>query len=273
MPSQKAKTNGSAKLSEQFVAFIDLLGFREEMARIAKHPDEAAALLERFQSTVAETVRKVLIPSQDLPIWEYRGFTDNFVIASPVGRHNLDGGEGGFGTISSQAAEFQFRLALQGWFLRGGFTMGSFFMDDLTVFGPALVDAYVLESSYARDPRIVLSSSVAKLIKKQLKYYHPNHEAPQNNFILRDIDGHPFINYLYIAIDYELDVETIKQHKIRVEEKLRTHKNNPTIWAKYRWVASYHDYFCKTWISKHYDELRISRSALAASPRRLVETS
>lgn len=271
MPSQETKTTNSAKLSEQFVAFIDLLGFREEMAKVAKHPAEAAELLADFQSTVARTVREVLVPSPDLPIWNYRGFTDNFVIASPVRRHDRDDGEGRFGTISSQAAEFQLRLALQGWFVRGGFAMGNFFMDDLTVFGPALVEAYLLESSYARDPRIILSDSVLALIKNHLQYYHPSHESPQNKFILRDADGYPFINYLYVAVDY--GIEALEEHKIRVEEKLHTHQNKPTIWAKYRWVASYHDYFCETWAPDHYENLKISKSALSASPRRLMETS
>lgn len=178
MPSQETKTTDSAKLNEQFVAFIDLLGFREEMARVAKHPAEAAELLADFQSTVARTVREVLVPSPDLPIWNYRGFTDNFVIASPVRRHDRDDGEGRFGTISSQAAEFQLRLALQGWFVRGGFAMGNFFMDDLTVFGPALVEAYLLKSSRretARTPeqayhlgKISMGSLVSRLLLRDL---------------------------------------------------------------------------------------------------------
>jgi hypothetical protein len=33
MSFEKTQTTESAKLTEQFVAFIDLLGFREEMAR------------------------------------------------------------------------------------------------------------------------------------------------------------------------------------------------------------------------------------------------
>jgi len=274
MASKKTKNIKQAKLTEQFVAFVDLLGFTDEMVRASKDSVQAEALLTSFQSTVAQTVREVLVPSKDLPLWNYRGFTDNFVVAAPVRRHDGDDGEGRFGMLSTRVAEFQLQLALQGWFVRGGLTMGDFFMDDLSVFGPALVDAYFLESKFARDPRIILSESVRELVKSHLRYYGSGYDSPQNMFVLVDVDGYPFINYLFAAIDGgggEDGVDLVRQHKTCVEEKLNQYQSNPPIWAKYRWVASYHDFFCKHWLSKYKDELRISSKALAASPRLLVD--
>ena len=266
----------SGEMTEQFVAFFDLLGFQDEMVKVSNNPDQAEKLLSEFQTTVAQTVRNVLVPPKDRPIWNYRGFTDNFVIALPVQRYDGDDSEGWFGIAVLKLAEFQYRLALQGWFVRGGLTMGKFFMDDLAVFGPALVDAYLLESKFARDPRIILSNSVLGLVRSHLQYYGSGFDSPQNESILIDADGRAFVNYLHNAVeDREPDDTNILKemniHKAYVEDRLLKHRANPVVWAKYRWVASYHDYFCDAWLPESKDVLRISREALAASPSRLVQ--
>ena len=88
------------------------------------------------------------------------------------------------------------------------------------------------------------------MIERFLNYYAEPYRSPHNGYFLVDTDGKGFLNYLYCAYDlYRSDIEKIiMDHKTRVEAALIEHHSDPIIWAKYAWVAAYHDFFCKTWL-------------------------
>jgi hypothetical protein len=48
---------------------------------------------------------------------------------------------------------------------------------------------------------------------------------------------------------------------------------SPVIWSKYRWVAAYHDYFCKKWRGASGKSLKISKQVLRSDPELLVSKS
>lgn len=53
-----------------------------------------------------------------------------------------------------------------GWLVRGGITIGDFYIDDMFVWGAALVKAYELEEKIAVYPRVILDEKNQKQDKK-----------------------------------------------------------------------------------------------------------
>ena len=151
--------------------------------------------------------------------------------------------------------------------------LGLFYIDQAVLFGPALVDAYELEANKARDPRVVLSSSLALLARQHLAYYAEPYVAPQNGYILTDPDGFSFINYLYVAIDMsdpKAARETIQIHKTQVVKGLRKNRNDPRILTKYWWLAAYHNFVCEKWFPRQ-PQIRIPRTEFGSGPTLLVD--
>lgn len=186
-----------------------------------------------------------------------------------------DDGEVELGTIFRRLADFQFAMSVEGFFIRGGVAVGEAYVDDLAVFGDALTQAYLAESALARDPRIVLANSAVDLVKHHLGYYGNSRYAPQASELLCDSDGQWFVNYLdtvlFVADEYGPFYDEFLKHKRAVELKLARYKAEPAIFAKYAWVANYHNYFCD--IHKRYfsDEHKIATELFRARPRSIVE--
>lgn len=200
-------------------------------------------------------------------------FTDNMVVAYPIkgdGEEELD-------EILENVSEYQFNLALEGLFVRGGISMGDFYINEDIVFGPALLDAHHTESEIACYPRIILDEKTVKRLKEYINQYDT---VPQKNKILIDNDGQWFLNYLNTIFKYykectnEYEFETIKhalllRHKNKIEEMLLLHKENIRVWDKYVWTANYHNCFCDLYFPKE-KKLKISRKILLSWPRQIA---
>lgn len=65
-------------------------------------------------------------------------------------------GEIELGNAFSDLSYFQMIMSMEGFFIRGGIAIGDLYMDEITVFGSGLMEAYQAETTLARDPRIVL---------------------------------------------------------------------------------------------------------------------
>lgn len=259
------------QLTTQIVIYLDLLGFRAQMASVAQNPTEADHLLSQYHDVVGTLITNRIKPESP-EILRYRLFTDNIVLAIPFGHSD---GEWPIGLATMTAAEIQLRLSVHGWFVRGGIAVGDFYIDDELVFGPALVEAYDLESRLARDPRIILSQTVQKLVQHYSGYYSNPHHSPQNSDVLIDSDGQAFVNYLGapLAWTHKTSILTkpLKTHRQQVLTRLEQHRNDPAVWSKYRWTASYHNFFCANWLPKHQaSKLRIPSKAFDNPPHLLV---
>lgn len=195
-----------------------------------------------------------------------KAFTDNIVIGWPV----RDDAESEFGSAFLKLGTFQFMMVLEGFFVRGALAVGDAYVDETAVFGSALLEAYDGESKLARDPRIILTQSAVKAAKQHLTYYGRPQFAPHVRDVLRDSDGQWFLNYLECVLSgWEEQGPFYKEfllHKSVVETKLSEHASEPTIWAKYAWVAGYHNYFCD--LHSHYfsDEHKIDVNLFRRSP-------
>jgi hypothetical protein len=223
---------GRPRLVRCAVLFVDLLG-----VRAMNHGGKAAAHLVALERAVNGTYRNFLEP--DSP-WPAAFFSDTLVLASPV---RPDGDEeSAIGGLILQAAWLQLDLIGEGFFVRGGMSIGQLHIRDGFVFGPALVEAYELESREAIHPRIVLSSEVKRSQRADLRYYSDPRYAPQSSLLLCDDDGHTFISYLGALFEDLDDPEPgLERHRDAVRQQLRTSRGDKRRWEKYRWLAEYHN--------------------------------
>ena len=74
-----------------------------------------------------------------------------------------------------------------GWLLRGGISIGQLFIDDVTVWGDALLKAYYLEDKIANYPRIIIDKNVVDEIINDMQL---------NEYLRQDFDNIYFLNFL-----------------------------------------------------------------------------
>lgn len=256
-------------LVNSMVCAIDILGFSQMIVDSCRD-GYGDKLLKEINYLI--TKNKQCITPNKYSKGKVKIFTDNMVVAYPI----KDDGEKELDEILENVSEYQFNLSLEGLFVRGGVSVGDFYINEDIVFGPALLDAHNTESKIACYPRIVLDEKTVKLLKKYINYYDA---APQKNKILIDSDGQWFLNYLNTIFkfytecnnDYEFERvqhELLFRHKKKLEELLSIHKTNIAVWDKYVWTANYHNCFCDL----HFPNekwLKISKKDLLSWPRQI----
>jgi hypothetical protein len=168
-------------------------------------------------------------------------------------------------------------MALKGCFIRGGLAVDKLFMDENSVYGVALLEAYRLESKVAVNPIVVLCDSAMELVDMHIGYYS-GEIAPQLRDVLKGPEGRYFLNYLTECIiegdDQEyLDVKSLRLHKKQIELALKTYAAVPTVFSKFSWLAAYHNYFCDTvsGYPKFEDSLKVSATLATVQFQRLAK--
>lgn len=223
---------GEPKLVKCAVLFIDILGVREmnRSRRVGQH-------LKALERAVTGMYRDFLEP--DSP-WPAAFFSDTLVLASPVLRP--DDEESSIGGLVIQAAWLQLNLIAEGFFVRGGLGFGQFHIRDGLIFGPALVEAYDLESVVAVHPRVVLGRHAERSQREDLRHYGRPEDSPQHTLLCRDADGWTFINYLGLLFDEPEDPRpSLELHRDQITTRLDLYRSEKRRWEKYRWVAEYHN--------------------------------
>lgn len=209
------------RLAPCAVLFLDLLGVR---AMTQGSEQDVQKRLVALDDVVGETVRQYVGPDARFPA---TFFSDTLVVATPAHDDPADAVR----LMIRDAAQLQQALTARGFFVRGGLSLGLFSVGDGLIFGPALVEAYELESRHAIHPRIVLSKEAEAV-------------APRDARLMRDGDGHVFVNYLDRLLDLvdspDADLEA---HAEQVTRRLLDHRGDRRIWEKYRWAAEYHNAF------------------------------
>lgn len=91
-----------------------------------------------------------------------------------------------------------FELANKGYLTRGGISIGKLLHTTKYIFGPALVEAYEIESKKAVFPRIIVSKEVLTIGAKYAKNIHS--ENDEKGYIMdllnKDTDGFYYIDYI-----------------------------------------------------------------------------
>jgi len=204
------------------VLFVDLLGVRE-----MNMSQRAAGNLVALHNAVGVMHRDFFGTSS-----RYRSafFSDTLVLAAPIVRETDDATE--VRALVQHSRWLQNDLVAEGFFVRGGLSLGSLHVGDQLLFGPALVEAYDLESRAAVHPRIVLSRAAAE----------SQRGTAGGSMLLGDDDGQTFVDYLGTAANSPHDpIPVLRGHRDIVAERLRASRRHKHRWEKYRWLADYHN--------------------------------
>ena len=250
------------------VAYMDILGYRQ-MAKEASLDGTEAELLLQLHSALDYNQKFVkgdlVLPKLGLKdSHAVKAFTDNIVIGWPIHKDAVTELFSAFRDVSF----FQFNMAMAGFFIRGGLSIGDLYMDDVTVFGGGFNEAYYAESSLARDPRVILAPSAEKTVCAHMQYYDEE--------LCRDSDGKIFVDYLdntILIAEHENGpfYEELMSHKQAVEHALAKYNGDPVKWSKYAWVANYHNYFCERYPQYFGDGHMIEERKLRMELRRITE--
>jgi len=238
----KKDRNGNPIMRESFVVFLDVLGFKDLVLDAESH-DEVDGLLKKFYHAVSKNL-SIIKPKEGMDRHKVRTFTDNVLISWPV----REEGEIEYSSLIYSASEFQLKLLLEGFFVRGGAVKGPIYVDEEFIFGPALIKAYQLESKKAKYPRIVLSEEVLKKVMDYSKHYGDKRKSPFNFELLIDKDSEIFINYLELCLTgallghTEIQLRILTKHKELIERQLERYRYDVPVLEKYQWLANYHNF-------------------------------
>jgi len=252
---------------------MDVLGYKEMWYRAEQDGLQNSFLQQLYEAS--EEGQQWLWPNDndfwplDKDRYAIKAFTDNIVIGWPV----RGDAEPELGSIFSSVAYFQLRLANHGFFLRGAIALGDAYVDDVVVLGSAFREAYEGEAQ-AANPRIILTGSATKAVRKRLSYYSRLDHAPQYRDLFQDSDGKLFVNYLETVLIAEREqgpfYDELLRHKERIAERLHEFHSDPRIKSKYDWVASYHNYFCDQYPQYFDQSHKIDGDVRQARPSRIV---
>lgn len=240
-------------LRPSIVGFVDMLGFsamstadvdaaqsQQLLARIVTAVESARGVVREYLKTVGDFVA----PEG----WSVKYFSDNLVLGVPT---PLDG------AASPETTEFalrcthryQLHLALSGFFIRGGLTHGLVCLTDEIVFGPALIDSYLLESKTAIVPRIVVTEPLHRIVGLHRDAQADVSPAERRDLICRDVDGWWFVNYLDAArtnangTEAGIDWSAVARHKESILASLSSTTRHDVL-PKFGWACRYHNVFC-----------------------------
>ncbi|WP_109850486.1 hypothetical protein [Proteus sp. CA142267] len=181
----------------RFVAFVDILGFKELIHKIESEAVENADY-QRVRS-VLNFLHEESIESNgqhDLPVYEKKY---GYILEKELGDPRIsyisdcviistEGSFDGFKSLCNKLTKFSTDIACDGIFIRGGVTYGKIYHHGPMLFGSAYQRAYELESKHATHPRIIIDDVVFDFLSERKGVFPLNTHA-----ITKDVDG---LNYL-----------------------------------------------------------------------------
>ncbi len=225
----------SSDYHRRAVIFIDILGFRKLIERTLTDPDVLqkvnAALYEisdlaKFTSSKADWGSVISKEFYDhrglLRKMEAHDFIDSACFSDSIVLSAVVGLSFGIASIFYHASSLALTLLRMGVLVRGGCAIGLLTHHGNIVFGPALIDAYVCESTEAIFPRIILPDGVGELI-----FFSKSAD------VLRDVDGK-----MYLDILAHVGSEELLHFRDMIENML-SNGSNVGIRKKLEWFASY----------------------------------
>ncbi len=262
---------------QAFVTFIDVLGFRQIVSD--KKPEEINIILDKmgFFSNQPQLRHDPYDQTKHLPM--VLQFSDSIIRVQPVDENDqnisiLDF----FHEEITTLLLAQGNLVCNGVLVRGGLTYGKVCVYKDRIFGPAFNNAYFIESSLARYPRIVIEECLCSYgnsnpVLKNVSYHDWCSVSSQiYDYLERADDGQWAINYLPHLYEAHRtsnikNSEVLTAHRDQLTKLLRAAKVNgrPEVLAKIRWVVSYHNRIIKNNFRRLLEEYEHMDNSLLVS--------
>ncbi len=179
------------KYSNRALAFLDILGFENIVKESINKPEliqKIASILELSKQIALSFYKsKFTILKVDPNQYSHRMFSDTIVISGPYLSHD------DFILLSWWTMFHQYFLwKREKTFIRGGIAYGGMYEDEDIIFGPALIDAYHLESDKGKSawPRVLIDKSLLNEMTSEER------KRDSLEFIRQDTDNLVHLDYL-----------------------------------------------------------------------------
>jgi len=216
--------------ADRYFAFVDILGFSNlirQSHRGEVDVKEVHQLLKIVHRPNRKSGRTRTLDSG----LRYQSISDAVAISAKATEDGLE-------HILLALQDLSFRLLRMGYFVRGGLVRGQLFHEENIVFGPALLDAYHLESTIAKFPRIMIPRKVMleiqnTSISSQLQRFTvQGNDGPFAINVLAEMDGSTPEDYRSFLLPQMKQIAD--QIRIRLDEAT----DNPSHFEKVQWFAS-----------------------------------
>jgi hypothetical protein len=172
--------------TERYVSFLDILGFSDIARKTErdKNPARYDALVKTLtEIRVRKRKRLDRVVGDD---FKFQSFFDSIVMSSNASLNGLV-------YLLLSLNHLTLSLLTNGLLIRGAIAKGKLHHDGVVMFGPAFLDAYHIETTIAKYPRIILSRETYQ----DVQALKPGLKSPR---VLLDEDGPP---YLHVLGDFE----------------------------------------------------------------------
>jgi hypothetical protein len=232
MAEEIAEKGDAPIYSERYVAFVDILGFSNIVRASVSSPDQAEELAKILQRLANRTTSTGISDADD---FLGQSFSDCIVLsenATPKGLLYL------LQTLTFVSLD----LLSNGILVRGGIAKGQLHHTDKVVFGPALIEAYRLESQIAKFPRIILDR-YARADFKQNKIGDGVDPLIRPEIQL-DNDGPPFLDifspFRAPSLGSHERLQMIADScRAYIQDQLNSSIYDPGVFEKLRWLTIY----------------------------------
>lgn len=220
-----------ALYENRVVAFIDILGWSELVKGAAQNEQlltsidsvasciseisQSAAIINQVSKQISDDLKEKGFHFEDLESADLRSshFSDTIVFSSPTNKAIT-------GQLVSCVIGISVVLMRAGYYVRGAITQGSIHHTSHSLYGPALIKAYEIESKNAIYPRIILTEDI-------LEYLLPE-------WIEKDIgDGLFFLNLFWHS-----KAGDIALIEAALTNNIQKHENNLSILQKLNWLKN-----------------------------------
>ncbi len=215
--------------------FLDFLGFRQIIDRIAKEETFLAHLLHAID-LVSEIGKGT---SDVLKTHQITQFSDSVVLSYNVGE------ESGVFHLLFDVAIAIVELAGMGFLVRGAITSGELLHTRQYVVGPAMVKAYELESKRAVYPRVLIDPKLVEIAKVSHASHHdPSDEAGYvRSFFTRDFDCLYYFDYVSfqsVVVDVGMEACNYPSYLEEIRDIIKSgfSAKDVRVVEKYLWLHS-----------------------------------
>lgn len=195
-----------AKYEKRVVAYIDILGFKnlinQTITKQGRDRKNAIAFVDHVYKTIRREFHQYLNLRRQPCKFDSIRFTmfSDSIVLSILAKHEYQ-----IAAAVDAIRKVQMKLLRNGIIFRGAMTIGKLRHTASTLFGPALIEAYQIESAIAIFPRVVVSEEIATIMRNYPFAILDVTGVPMYISILDiDFDKLPYINYF---ICYNRDCE------------------------------------------------------------------
>jgi hypothetical protein len=220
----------------RIVAFVDILGFKEIIKKSERNLKKLQLLYQTLEFLkkrensykwnlqlieIEEDAQKKGVSNFDIQsLTTCTCFSDSIVVSVKCNDKNINEITS---TLIANLSYIGAQLMTEGILLRGGITVGKLIhLDNGIIIGQGLIDAYQLESSSAKFPRILISEKLIKSLNYPIDT--KMNRYPYHQYLYRFEDGcvgfHQMIYFQVLQSSYILDKQMLKRELKKIRKTI-----------------------------------------------------